>query len=114
MFGTGKPSNTSSRFVLFTLLNLFLNQDDQFDAQKKFTEYERESNANLLVYAANQSMGTDAFDRSAGRSVFYVTVGQMKHTKIAIKPNNDKVIMLLVLETFSPLNLAILFADGSN
>jgi hypothetical protein len=91
-----------------------LKQDDQFDAQKKFTEYERESNANLLVYASNQSMGTDAFDRSAGRSVFYVTVGQMKHTKIAIKPNNDKVTVFLFLEAFSPVILALLFADAPN
>ena len=61
-----------------------------------FKKYERKSNANLLVFSAGKSIGmtNDTFDRSGGRSVFYVTVGQMKHTRIIIKQfePEDKVI----------------------
>jgi hypothetical protein len=55
-------------------------------------KYELESNTNLLVYAAGRSTGikydkkNEGMDRSGGRTVFYVTVGQMKHTKIILKP----------------------------
>jgi hypothetical protein len=61
-----------------------------------FKKYERKKNANLLVFSAGKStaMTNDALSRSGGRSVFYVTVGQMKQTKITIKQieSEDKVI----------------------
>ncbi len=68
----------------------------QGDGHKIFLERERESNYNLLVYGASKSAGIiydkkhQKLDNSDGRTAFYITVGQMKHTNITIKtdPNN--------------------------
>jgi hypothetical protein len=66
-------------------------------------DYERKINADLLVYPAVKSTGTKCdLDHSGGRSVFYVTVGQMKHTKIII---NDKVITPHVLRNLDLFSL---------
>jgi hypothetical protein len=84
--------------------------------QEIFKAYERKSNANLLVYPA-QSMGVRyaAIDRSSARSVFYVTVGQMKHWKVTIKPldQGDKVIVSFFRNVKTCLNLDFLFAESS-
>ena len=73
--------------------NFILKQNIELEMVK---EYERKSKSNLLVYSAGKSTGmtNDALDRSSGRSVFYVTVARMKHTKITVKQliPDDKVI----------------------
>ncbi len=61
---------------------------------------ERDSNLKRLVYAAGgetESTGIKYdkkqknYDHTCGRTVFYVTVGQIKRTKITIKQDKDKV-----------------------
>ncbi len=72
-----------------------LHQDEAPDTIK---EKERARNFNRLVYAAYQSTGVkyhknqNELDHSGGRPVFYITVGQIKRTKITIKPDGDKVV----------------------
>jgi hypothetical protein len=59
----------------------------------------REKNSNLkrLVYAAGESKEFKYDEKkrkndiTCGRTVFYVTVGQIKRTKITIKQDKDKV-----------------------
>ncbi len=58
---------------------------------------EKDSNLKRLVYAAGENMGIEydkkqkKNDHTCGRMVFYVTVGQIKRTKITIKQDKDKV-----------------------
>ena len=58
---------------------------------------EIDSNLKRLVYAAGESKGIKyekkqrKNDITCGRTVFYVTVGQIKRTKITIKQDKDKV-----------------------
>ena len=69
-------------------------------APKVIRDKERESYLNRLVYAAGETTGIkygkkqrkQLEDATCGRTVFYVTVRQIKRTKIAIKPVKHEVI----------------------
>ena len=88
----------------------------QDKAPKLIQDMEREVYLNRLVYAATESTEinydkkSEGLDHSDGRDVYYVTVGQIKRTKIVIKNTKQDGTKVILMQTFDEIpSILILF-----